>query len=86
MQHITLSRLVKITLKESVTAITSPRRTFPDRDGHGTFTASLILNYAPDAELYVIKIADKENARPDAQIVANVRDPLILLPNTSFRS
>ncbi|KAM0227188.1 hypothetical protein ACHAPO_011725 [Fusarium lateritium] len=42
-----------------------------DRHGHGTFTASLIMDYAPDAELYIAKIADKENTRPDASIVAN---------------
>ncbi|CEI41732.1 unnamed protein product [Fusarium venenatum] len=42
-----------------------------DTHGHGTFTASLIMDYAPDAELYIAKIADKENTRPDASIVAN---------------
>ncbi|KAM0421241.1 hypothetical protein ACHAPT_010963 [Fusarium lateritium] len=42
-----------------------------DTHGHGTFTASLILDYARDASLYVVKIADKENIRPDAKIVAN---------------
>ncbi|SPN99566.1 uncharacterized protein DNG_02418 [Cephalotrichum gorgonifer] len=47
------------------------KKNVPDRNGHGTFTASLILDYAPDVELYVVKIADKENARPDAKIVAN---------------
>jgi hypothetical protein len=40
-------------------------------NGHGTFTASLILDYAPDAELYIIKIAD-ENATPSAETVAKV--------------
>lgn len=30
-----------------------------DRDGHGTFTAGLIIDYAPDVELYIAKIADK---------------------------
>ncbi|KAH7161648.1 hypothetical protein EDB81DRAFT_683583 [Dactylonectria macrodidyma] len=47
------------------------QKNVPDSHGHGTFTASLILDYAPDAALYVIKIADKENARPDAKIVVN---------------
>ncbi|KAF4960853.1 hypothetical protein FGADI_686 [Fusarium gaditjirri] len=42
-----------------------------DTHGHGTFTASLIMDYAPDADLYIAKIADKENTRPDAGIVAN---------------
>lgn len=48
------------------------QKNVPDTHGHGTFTASLILEYAPDASLYVIKIADKKNTRPDAKIVANV--------------
>lgn len=43
-----------------------------DRNGHGTFTASLILDYAPDVELYVAKIADRDNARPEAMVVVNV--------------
>ncbi|RFU80040.1 major intracellular serine protease [Trichoderma arundinaceum] len=47
------------------------QKNVPDLNGHGTFTASLILDYAPDAELHVIKIADKENSRPDAKIVVN---------------
>ncbi|KAH8745339.1 hypothetical protein F5883DRAFT_266502 [Diaporthe sp. PMI_573] len=46
------------------------KKNVPDLNGHGTFAASLILDYAPDAELYVVKIAD-ENARPDGKIVAN---------------
>lgn len=44
----------------------------PDTNGHGTFAANLILYYARDAHLYIIKIADKKNATPDAAIVANV--------------
>ncbi|KAF7553489.1 hypothetical protein G7Z17_g3625 [Cylindrodendrum hubeiense] len=35
-----------------------------DHDGHGTFTASLIVDYAPDAELYIAKIADRELSPP----------------------
>ncbi|UKZ66230.1 uncharacterized protein TrAtP1_007404 [Trichoderma atroviride] len=31
-----------------------------DRNGHGTFAASLILDYAPDAQLYIAKIAESE--------------------------
>lgn len=47
-----------------------------DTHGHGTFTASLIMDYAPDADLYIAKIADKENTRPDASIIANVSTDL----------
>ncbi|RYP30525.1 hypothetical protein DL767_006202 [Monosporascus sp. MG133] len=47
------------------------QKNVPDRNGHGTFAASLILDYAPDAELYVIKITDEGNVRPDAKIVVN---------------
>ncbi|KAF6838216.1 pfs domain-containing protein [Colletotrichum plurivorum] len=47
------------------------RKKTPDRHGHGTFAASLILDYAPDADLYVIKIADKENASPEARVVVD---------------
>lgn len=50
----------------------------PDRNGHGTFTANLILDYAPDAALYIIKIVDKGNAPPDAMVVANVSSTLAL--------
>lgn len=49
------------------------KRRVPDRNGHGTFNASLLLDYAPDAELYIAKIADKQNARPSAHVVAKVR-------------
>ncbi|KND90479.1 Major intracellular serine protease [Tolypocladium ophioglossoides CBS 100239] len=50
------------------------QKNVPDGNGHGTFAASLILDYAPDAMLYVIKIVDKENAIPDAKIVVNAID------------
>ncbi|KAJ4003173.1 hypothetical protein NW752_011653 [Fusarium irregulare] len=46
------------------------QRSIADTHGHGTFTAGLIMDYAPDAALYVAKIADKENASPDASMVA----------------
>lgn len=48
------------------------KRRVPDRHGHGTFNASLLLDYCPDAELYVAKISDKENIRPNASLVAKV--------------
>ncbi|UNI23183.1 hypothetical protein JDV02_009017 [Purpureocillium takamizusanense] len=35
-----------------------------DLDGHGTFTASLVIDYAPDAKLYIAKIAEKEPSPP----------------------
>lgn len=47
------------------------QRSVVDRNGHGTFAANLILDYAPDAELYIIKIADG-NVRPEARLVAEV--------------
>ncbi|KAM0085343.1 hypothetical protein ACKRZS_002369 [Fusarium odoratissimum] len=47
------------------------QKNVPDTTGHGTFAANLILDYARDAHLYIIKIADKKNATPDAAIVAN---------------
>lgn len=36
-----------------------------DSDGHGTFVASLIVDFAPDAELYISKIADKDPSSPE---------------------
>ncbi|KAL1860721.1 hypothetical protein Daus18300_009064 [Diaporthe australafricana] len=35
-----------------------------DIGGHGTFVTSLLLDYAPDAEIYIAKIADKKPASP----------------------
>lgn len=48
------------------------RKDLPDSHGHGTFVANVILNFAPDAHLYVVKIADKEQSSLDARIVKNV--------------
>ncbi|KAK1842039.1 pfs domain-containing protein [Colletotrichum chrysophilum] len=47
---------------------TSRKRRVTDTTGHGTFAANLILDYAPDADLYVIKVAD-DNTLPDAEVV-----------------
>ncbi|KAI8712720.1 Peptidase-S8 domain-containing protein [Fusarium sp. LHS14.1] len=58
-------------LKGKKNCYNESQKNVPDTHGHGTFTANLILDYAQDASLYVIKIADKENTRPDARIVAN---------------
>ena len=45
-----------------------------DNHGHGTFTASLILEYTPDAELYIAKItADNRPAPPE--IIAKASFP-----------
>lgn len=45
--------------------------TVHDLDGHGTFVTSLLLDYAPDAEIYVMKIADKKPTSP--RVIAKVR-------------
>ncbi|KAL6790875.1 peptidase S8/S53 domain-containing protein [Trichoderma sp. SZMC 28012] len=58
-------------IKAKLNFYNNSQRSIPDLNGHGTFTASLILDYAPDAELYIAKIADKENATPNAKIVVN---------------
>lgn len=42
----------------------------PDRDGHGTFVTSLVMDYLPTAELYLAKIAD--DTPPDLDVLAQV--------------
>ncbi|KAL7916637.1 hypothetical protein GGI35DRAFT_47714 [Trichoderma velutinum] len=56
-------------IKAALNFYNTSKKSIPDLNGHGTFTASLILDYAQDAELYIAKIADKENATPNAKIV-----------------
>lgn len=58
-------------IKARLNCYNESQRSIPDLNGHGTFTASLILDYAPDAELCIIKIADL-NVRPSATTVAKV--------------
>ncbi|KAL6690548.1 peptidase S8/S53 domain-containing protein [Trichoderma pleuroticola] len=58
-------------IKAKLNFYNNSQRSITDLNGHGTFTASLILDYAPDAELYIAKIADKENATPNAKIVVD---------------
>ncbi|KAK7715733.1 hypothetical protein SLS63_011322 [Diaporthe eres] len=50
------------------------RKDLPDTHGHGTFVTNVILDYAPDAHLYVIKITGKNNISLDARIVKNAID------------
>lgn len=45
-------------------------RLVSDLSGHGTFAASLVLDYAPDAQLFVAKIAEKEPLK--ANVIAKV--------------
>ena len=58
-------------LKGRCNLFSESQKSVPDRNGHGTFAASLILDYAPDVELYIIKIADK-NALPNAEVIVKV--------------
>ncbi|PNP58294.1 hypothetical protein THARTR1_01809 [Trichoderma harzianum] len=58
-------------IKAKLNFYNNSQRSITDLNGHGTFTASLILDYAPDAELYIAKIADKENTTPNAKIVVD---------------
>lgn len=50
------------------------RKDLPDTHGHGTFVTNVILDFAPDAHLYVIKITDKDDNSLDARIVKNVSE------------
>ncbi|KAG5925766.1 hypothetical protein E4U42_003954 [Claviceps africana] len=47
---------------------TEPKNRVHDKNGHGTFIASLLLDFAPHSELYVAKITNDE---PSATIVAS---------------
>jgi hypothetical protein len=41
-----------------------------DRDGHGTFMAGLLMDYAPDAQLYISKISEGKPCAP--HVIAKV--------------
>lgn len=47
-------------------------RLVSDLSGHGTFAASLILDYAPDAQLFVARIAEKERIDEKETLKASV--------------
>jgi len=40
------------------------KKTVHDSNGHGTHIAGLLLDYAPDAELYIAKIAENKPSNP----------------------
>ena len=40
------------------------KKMFHDHNGHGTHIAGLLLDYAPDAELYIAKIAENKPSNP----------------------
>lgn len=43
---------------------------YSDSDGHGTFVTGLLLDFAPDAEIYIAKVAGKTPLDP--RIIAQV--------------
>ncbi|KAH6950808.1 hypothetical protein DER45DRAFT_578932 [Fusarium avenaceum] len=49
----------------------STQKNVSDTHGHGTFAASLLLDYAPDVSLHIAKIADKNNMTPDLKHVVD---------------
>ena len=56
-----------------------------DSHGHGTFAASLILDYAPDAELYIAKIAaDNRPAPPEIIAKASFDPPTLTVLYTNI--
>ena len=53
----------------------------PDSSGHETHTAGLLLDYTPHAELYVVKIADKDPSDPRtiATVCCSSKNPKFLV-------
>lgn len=51
----------------------------PDTHGHGTFIANVMLGYAPDAHLYVIKVTDKDERSLNTRTVKERKQPLKVL-------
>jgi len=47
------------------------RHAVHDRKGHGSFMAGIVLNYAPDADLYITKIANRKPSDPS--VITRVR-------------
>lgn len=52
------------------TATGSENRDVSDQNGHGTHTAGLLLDFSPEADVYIAKIA--EHDPHDCQVVAEV--------------
>lgn len=51
-------------------------RLVDDYNGHGTFITSLLMEYCPDAEIYIAKISDGKPSSPS--IIAKVRSDTVL--------
>lgn len=61
-----------------------------DNAGHGTFVAGLVLDYTPDAEVYIAKIAHQEAGPPSEIAKVRLKHPAcsflrLLLPAKYLR-
>lgn len=52
-------------IKAKYNLVNPKARHVHDRTGHGTFAAGLILDFAPDADIYIAKIAENEPCSPE---------------------